>query len=129
MTKLIEAIVREEALQSVKEALRSIGIVGMNVVEVHGHGREGGVELTWRGATYQMDLLPKMRISIVLSDHNVERTIEAIIKAARTGEEGDGIIFIYPVEDVIRIRTDERGHNALQYAGDIDQAFQAAALA
>ena len=121
MTKKIEAIIREEALQDVKDALREIGIVGMNVCEVHGHGREGGVTLSWRGTAYQMDLLPKMRLSIVLSDHNVERTIETIINAARTGQEGDGIIFVYPVEDVIRIRTDERGRGALQYKQDIDQ--------
>ena len=66
-------------------------------------------------------LLPKIQVNIVLSDHNVERTVETIIKAARTGKEGDGIIFIYPVDDVIRIRTGERGREALQYKGDIDE--------
>lgn len=121
MTKKIEAIIREEALQDVKEALREIGIVGMNVVEVHGHGRQGGIELSWRGTSYQMDLLPKIQVNIILSDHNVERTVETIIKATRTGKEGDGIIFVYPVEDVIRIRTGERGREALQYKGDIDE--------
>jgi nitrogen regulatory protein P-II 1 len=127
MTKKIEAIIREEALQDVKEALREIGIVGMNVVEVHGHGRQGGIELSWRGTSYQMDLLPKMLVSIVLSDHNVERTIDTIIKATRTGKEGDGIIFVYPVDDVIRIRTGERGRDALQYKGDIDEIAPATA--
>jgi nitrogen regulatory protein P-II 1 len=68
-----------------------------------------------------MDLLPKMQVNIVLSDHNVEKTIETIIKATRTGKEGDGIIFVYPVEDVIRIRTGESGRDALQYKGDIDE--------
>lgn len=121
MTKKIEAIIREEALQDVKQALREIGIVGLNVHEVHGHGRQGGIELSWRGTSYQMDLLPKIQVNIVLSDHNVESTIEAIIKVTRTGKEGDGIIFIYPVEDVIRIRTGERGREALQYKGDIDE--------
>ncbi len=121
MTKKIEAIIREEALQDVKEALREIGIVGMNVVEVHGHGRQGGIELSWRGTTYQMDLLPKIQVNIVLSDHNLDKTIETIIKATRTGKEGDGIIFVYPVEDVIRIRTGESGRDALQYKGDIDE--------
>jgi nitrogen regulatory protein P-II 1 len=120
MTKKIEAIIREEALQDVKDALRAIGIVGLNVHEVHGHGRQGGIELSWRGTSYQMDLLPKMQVNIVLSDHNVERVIETLTKAARTGKEGDGLIFIYPVEDVVRIRTGERGVQALQYAGDID---------
>ena len=121
MTKKIEAIIREEALQDVKLALREIGIVGMNVHEVHGHGRQGGIELSWRGTSYQMDLLPKIQVNIVLSDHNVESTIAAIIKATRTGKEGDGLIFVYPVEDVIRIRTGERGRDALQYKGDIDE--------
>jgi nitrogen regulatory protein P-II 1 len=121
MTKKIEAIIREEALQDVKEALREIGIVGLNVFEVHGHGRQGGIELSWRGTSYQMDLLPKIQVNIVLSDHNVEKTIETIIKATRTGKEGDGIIFVYPVDDVIRIRTGERGRDALQYKGDIDE--------
>jgi nitrogen regulatory protein P-II 1 len=120
MTKKLEVIIREEALQDVKDALREIGIVGMNVHEVHGHGRQGGIELSWRGTAYQMDLLPKIQVNIVLSDHNVERTIETIIKVTRTGKEGDGLIFIYPVEEVIRIRTGERGHDALQYKGDID---------
>jgi nitrogen regulatory protein P-II 1 len=121
MTKKIEAIIREEALNDVKDALREIGIVGLNVSEVRGHGRQGGIELSWRGTVYQMDLLPKVQVNIILSDHNVERTIEAIIKAARTGKEGDGIIFLYPVEDVIRIRTGERGSTALSYPGDIDE--------
>lgn len=125
MTKKIEAIIREEALQDVKDALREIGIVGLNVHEVHGHGRQGGIELSWRGTSYQMDLLPKIQVNIVLSDHNLERTLETIIKAARTGKEGDGIIFVYPVDDVIRIRTGERGREALQYKGDIDEKITA----
>ena len=120
MTKKIEAIIREEALDAVKDALHAIGIVGMNIVEVRGHGRQGGIELSWRGTSYQMDLIPKIQVSIVLSDHNVEKTIDAIVQAARTGKEGDGIIFIYPVDDVVRIRTGERGKEALSYPDDID---------
>jgi nitrogen regulatory protein P-II 1 len=120
MTKKIEAIIREEALDAVKDALHAIGIVGMNIVEVRGHGRQGGIELSWRGTSYRMDLIPKLQVSIVLSDRNVEKTIETIIQAARTGKEGDGIIFVYPVDDVIRIRTGERGQEALMYADDID---------
>ena len=77
MTKKIEVIIREEALDPVKDALRAIGIVGMNVIEVRGHGREGGIELSWRGTSYHMDLIPKIQINIVLSDHNVEKTIDA----------------------------------------------------
>jgi nitrogen regulatory protein P-II 1 len=120
MTKKIEAIIREEALDTVKDALHAIGIVGMNVHEVRGHGREGGIELSWRGTSYHMDLIPKVQLNIVLSDHNVEKTIQTIVEAARTGDEGDGIIFVYPVEDVVRIRTGERASEALVYADDID---------
>ncbi len=120
MTKKIEAIIREEALDAVKEALYAIGIVGMNVFEVRGHGRESGIELSWRGTSYRMDLIPKLQLNIVLSYHNVERTVKAITDAACTGTEGDGVIFIYPVEDVIRIRSGEHGRVALQYPGDID---------
>jgi nitrogen regulatory protein P-II 1 len=120
MTRKIEAIIREDALEPVKDALRDIGIVGMNVFEIRGHGRQGGVDQSWRGSTYKMDLLPKIQLNIILSEHNVQKAVETIVKAARTGREGDGIIFIYPVEDVVRIRTGERGHDALMYPDDID---------
>lgn len=120
MTKKIEAIIREEKLSDVKDALRELGIVGMNVTEVRGHGRQGGITLAGRTGTYQVDLLPKVQVNIVLSDHNLERTVEAIREAAQTGQEGDGIIFVYPVEEVIRVRTGERGREALMYEGDID---------
>ncbi len=120
MTKKIEAIIREDRFNEVKDALRRIGIVGMNVTEVRGHGRQGGIVLTGRTGTYQVDMLPRLQINIVLSDHNVEKTVETIIGAARSGNVGDGIIFIYPVEEVIRIRTGERGHDALMYENDID---------
>ena len=118
--KKIEAIIREERVDDVKAALREIGIIGMNISEVRGHGRQGGITLTGRTGTYQVDLLPKAQINIVLSDHNVEPTIKTICESASMGKEGDGIIFIYPVDDVIRIRTGERGKEALSYAGDID---------
>lgn len=121
MIKKIEAIVREEKLNDVKDALRKIGIIGMNVMEVRGHGRGGGIVLAGRTGTYQVDLLPKIQINIVLSEHNVEKTVETICRAANSGRNGDGMIFIYPVEDVIRIRTGERGHEALMYPGDIDE--------
>ena len=121
MTKKIEAIIREEKLNDVKDALRQIGIVGMNVFEVRGHGRQGGITLAGRTGTYQVDMLPRVQINIILSDHNVEKTIETIRTAALTGNIGDGIIFLYPVEEVIRIRTGERGRPALAYAGDIDE--------
>jgi nitrogen regulatory protein P-II 1 len=121
MTKKIEAFIREEKLDDVKSALKEIGIVGMNVIEVRGHGRQGGITLAGRTGTYQVDLLPRLQLNIVLSDHNVEKTIETICKAAMTGNIGDGLIFVYPVEEVIRIRTGERGHDALMYPDDIDQ--------
>lgn len=120
MTKKIEAIIKEEKLNDVKEALKRIGIVGMNVSEVRGHGRQGGITLAGRTGTYQVDMLPRIQINIVLSDHNVEKTIETICDAARSGHPGDGIIFIYPVEEVVRIRTGERDGQALTYEGDID---------
>jgi len=120
MIKRIEAIIREEKLDDVKNALRDIGIVGMNVTEIRGHGRQGGITLAGRTGTYQVDLLPKTQINIILSEHNVERTIETIQRAAQTGRPGDGIVFVYPVEEVVRIRTGERGRQALSYEGDID---------
>lgn len=121
MTKKIEAIIREEKLHDVKDALSKIGIIGMNVIEIRGHGREGGIELLGRSGAYRVDLLPKIQINIVLSDHNVQKAVKTICVAARTGEPGDGMIFIYPVDDVIRIRTGESGRDALHYAGDIDE--------
>jgi nitrogen regulatory protein P-II 1 len=120
MFKRIEAIIREEKLNDVKEALSAIGIVGLNINEIRGHGRQGGIMLSGRTGSYKVDLLPRIQVNIVLSEHNVEKTIETIIAAARTDQIGDGIIFIHPVEDVIRIRTGERGREALMYEGDID---------
>jgi len=120
MTKKIEVIIREEKLEIVKEALHKIGIVGMNVMEVRGHGRQGGIVLSGRTGTYRVDMLTRVQLNIILSDHNVEKTIETIRQAAFTGQTGDGLIFVYPVEDVIRIRTGERGREALTYEGDID---------
>ena len=120
MFKKIEAIIREEKLEDVKEALKDIGIIGLNITEVKGHGRQGGIELSWRGTSCHMDLLHKVQINIILSERNVEKTIDTICNAARTGKEGDGIIFLYPVEEVIRIRTGERDSQALSYKGDID---------
>jgi nitrogen regulatory protein P-II 1 len=121
MTKKIEAIIREERLDDVKTALHDIGIVGMNVFEVRGHGRQGGITLSGRNGSYRVDWLPRVQLNIVLSDHNVERTVQAIRRAATTGNIGDGVIFIYPVDEVIRIRTGERGREALKYPDDIDE--------
>jgi len=120
MFKKIEAIIREEKLNDVKKALADIGIVGLNVSEIRGHGRQGGITLNGRSGSYKVDLLPRVQINIVLSEHNLEKTIDTIIESARSNAVGDGIIFVMPVEDVIRIRTGERGREALMYEGDID---------
>jgi nitrogen regulatory protein P-II 1 len=119
--KKIEAIFREERLNDVKDALYKVGIVGMNICEVRGHGRQGGIELHGRSGTYKIDMLPRIQLNIVLSDHNVQKAVDTICEAAHSGNPGDGIIFIYPVEDVVRIRTGERGRDALHYEGDIDE--------
>ncbi|MEM7035218.1 MAG: P-II family nitrogen regulator [Chloroflexota bacterium] len=120
MAKKIEAIIRPEKLDDVKQALHEIGIVGMNVVEIKGHGRQGGIMLSGRTGSYPIDMLPRIQVNIILSDHNVEKTIEVITEATHTGHPGDGVIFVYPVEDVIRIRTGDRLPKSLQYEGDID---------
>ena len=120
MLKKIEAIIREDKMNDVKDALSEIGIVGLNMFEVRGHGRQGGIQLAGRAGTYQVNMLPKIQINIVLSDRNLEDAIETILKSAYTGETGDGIIFIYPVEEAIRVRTRERGQGAMMYPGDID---------
>ncbi len=120
MLKKIEAIIREDKVNDVKEALYEIGIVGLNMFEVRGHGRQGGIKLVGRAGTYQINMLPKIQINIVLSDHNLEAAIEAILDSAHTGEPGDGLIFVYPVDEAIRVRTRERGQDAMVYPGDID---------
>lgn len=121
MLKKIEAIIREDKLNDVKEALEAIGIMGMNIVEIRGRGRQGGITLAGRSGSYQVDMLPKIQLNIILSGHNLDDTVNAILKAGRTGDAGDGLIFVYPVEEVIRIRTGERGHEAVMYPGDIDE--------
>lgn len=121
MLKKIEAIIREDKFNDVKEALREIGIVGMNITEIRGHGRQGGIELSGRSGTFQVDMLPKIQINIILSEDNLDQTLDTIVQAARTGEAGDGLIFVYPVQEAVRIRTGERGRDAVMYPGDIDE--------
>lgn len=121
MLKKVEAIIREDKVNDVVDALKAIGIVGLNTFEVRGHGRQGGIQLVGRAGTYQVNMLPKIQVNIVLSDRNLEAAIEAILKSAYTGEPGDGLIFVTPVEEVIRIRTRERGQDAMMYPGDIDE--------
>lgn len=120
MLKKIEAIVREDKANDIKEALAEIGIVGLNMFEVRGHGRQGGIQLVGRAGVYQVNMLPKIQINIVLNERNLDDAIEVILKTAYTGEPGDGIIFVTAVEDVIRVRTRERGEEAMSYPGDID---------
>ena len=121
--KKVEAIFREEKLNDVKKALWQIGIRGMNIFEVRGHGRQGGIESDEMEGD-RVDLLPRIQMNIVLSDHNVDRVVDVIIEATHTGQIGDGMIFVLPVQDVIRVRTGERGLEALRYPGDIDQKKQ-----
>jgi nitrogen regulatory protein P-II 1 len=128
MLKKIEAIIREDKINDVKEALSEIGIVGLNMFEIRGHGRQGGIRLLGRAGAYHVDLLPKIQLNIVLSDRNLEETIEVILKSAYTGEPGDGLIFICPVEEVIRVRTRERSQEAMMYPGDIDEKRAGARL-
>jgi len=111
--KKIEAIIRLEKLGDVKGALDSIGIHGLNFLEVRGRGRQRG-QTYWRGAAaFMADTLPKLKLEVVVNDEEVERVIEAIIRSAWTGDIGDGKIFVIPVEDAIRVRTGERGQEAL----------------
>ncbi len=121
MLKKIEAIIREDKANDVKDALENIGIVGMNMFEIRGHGRQGGIRLLGRAGSYQVNMLTKIQINIVLSDRNLDETIETILNAAYTGEPGDGLLFVYPVDEVIRVRTRERGQDAVMYPGDIDE--------
>jgi nitrogen regulatory protein P-II 1 len=111
--KLIEAIIRPHKLQEVKTALTEIGIVGMTVTDVRGHGRQKGHVERYRGSEYTVDLLSKVKIEVAVPDSQVEGVVETISTAARTGEIGDGKIFVRPIEQVIRVRTGERDEDAL----------------
>jgi nitrogen regulatory protein P-II 1 len=111
--KKIEAIIQPTQLEHVKAALHEIGVEGMTVSEVRGHGRQKGHVEVYRGREYAVDLLPKIKIEMVLPDRLVDPAIEAILKAAKTGKIGDGKIFLFPVEESIRIRDEERGEAAL----------------
>jgi nitrogen regulatory protein P-II 1 len=112
MTK-IEAIVQPNRFDSVKQALIEIGIEGMTASEVRGHGRQKGHSETYHGHEYTVDLVPKIKVEIVLEDSLVEKAVDAIVKAAATGKIGDGKIFIYKIDQVVRIRNLERGVAAL----------------
>jgi nitrogen regulatory protein P-II 1 len=112
MTK-VEAVIQTSKLDAVKDALHEIGVEGMTVLEARGHGRQKGHTEFYRGREYTVDLIPKIKIEMVLTDEMVEKAVQTITTAARTGKIGDGKIFLSKVDDAIRIRNDERGDSAL----------------
>jgi nitrogen regulatory protein P-II 1 len=112
MTK-VEAVIQTSKLDPVKDALHEIGVEGMTVLEARGHGRQKGHTEFYRGREYTVDLIPKIKIELVLADDMVEKAVQTIVTAARTGKIGDGKIFLSKVDDAIRIRNDERGDSAL----------------
>jgi nitrogen regulatory protein P-II 1 len=111
--KKVEAIIKPFKLEEVKDALGEIGIQGMTVTEAKGFGRQKGHTEIYRGAEYTVDFLPKLKIELVISDQQVDPAVNAIIKSAKTGKIGDGKIFVYNVEEAIRIRTEEKGEQAV----------------
>jgi nitrogen regulatory protein P-II 1 len=111
--KKIEAIIRPERLTAVKAALEELGYHGMTVAEVKGHGVQKGIVEQWRGRQYRVEFLPKVWLLLVVNDDQAEKAIDAICETAATGEVGDGKIFVSPVDDVIRVRTKERGSAAV----------------
>jgi nitrogen regulatory protein P-II 1 len=111
--KKIEAVIQPHKLEEVREALKNIGIDGMTITEVRGHGRQKGHKEIYRGMEYHVDLLPKIKIETVVADSRAEEVIQAIASSARSGKIGDGKIFVFEVADAIRIRNDDRGEGAL----------------
>ena len=111
--KEITAVIRPDKLEVVKEALQEIQCNGVTVTEVKGRGRQLGITESYRGRDYKVDLLPKTRLEIIVNDEDVDTVVETIVKTAQTGDIGDGKIFVAPVEEVIRIRTGERGEKAV----------------
>lgn len=118
--KKIEAYVRNEKLDAVRLALIEIGVPAIDTVEVQGHGRQSGIKLAGRHSTYIVDTLPRIQVNLVVGEDQVQQVVEAIQSNAATGTQGDGAIFISPVENIIRISTGEEGDDALTYEGDID---------
>lgn len=111
--KKIEAIIRPEKVDEVRKALEKVGFPGVNISEVEGHGKQKGVVQQWRGEQYRVELLPKVRLEVVVSDRDVKKIVQAIQETAKTGSVGDGKIFVSTVDEVIRIRTGENGEAAL----------------
>ncbi|HUJ51883.1 MAG TPA: P-II family nitrogen regulator [Bryobacteraceae bacterium] len=111
--KKIEAIIQPHKLEDVKEALKAIGVDGMTITEVRGHGRQKGHKEVYRGMEYQVDLLPKVKVEMVISDQRADEVVKTVVNSARTGKIGDGKVFVYDVAEAIRIRNDDRGEAAL----------------
>jgi nitrogen regulatory protein P-II 1 len=111
--KLVTAIIKPFTLEDVKGALEQVGVLGMTVSEVQGYGRQKGHTEVYRGAEYSVEFVPKIRVEVVVDEAQVDKTIEALVEAARTGKIGDGKIWVIPVETVVRVRTGERGVDAL----------------
>jgi nitrogen regulatory protein P-II 1 len=111
--KKIEAVIQPHKLEEVKEALKAIGIDGMTITEVRGHGRQKGHKEIYRGMEYQVDLLPKIKVEMVIPDTRYDEVIKTLVASARSGKIGDGKIFVYDVAEAIRIRNDDRGESAL----------------
>ena len=111
--KKIEAIIKPFKLEEVKDALGEIGIEGMTVIEVKGFGRQKGHTEIYRGSEYTVDFLPKIKLELVITDQLVDAAVEAIVKAAKTGKIGDGKVFVSPIDEAVRIRTEERGDKAV----------------
>ena len=120
--KLVEAIVKPFKLEEIKEALTKAGIQGMTVEEVKGFGRQKGHTELYRGAEYSVDFLPKVRLEILVPDDKAAKVVELITASARTGKIGDGKIFVSPVDEVIRIRTGERGEDAIYFCGGLTRS-------
>ncbi|MEK6438722.1 MULTISPECIES: P-II family nitrogen regulator [unclassified Pseudonocardia] len=111
--KLITAIVKPFVLEDVKGALEQIGVLGMTVSEVQGYGRQKGHTEVYRGAEYSVDFVPKVRVEVVADDALADKVVDAVVEAARTGKIGDGKVWVTPVETVVRVRTGERGNDAI----------------
>ena len=111
--KKIEAIIRPEKVDEVRKAIEAVGYPGVTITEAQGHGKQKGVVQQWRGETYRVEFLPKVKMELVVADSDVERIVQALIKSAKTGSVGDGKIFVSEVRDVIKIRTGERGEAAI----------------
>ena len=120
MFKKVEAYIRHEKLTEVRSALVEVGVPAVDTVEVQGHGRQTGIRLAGRHSSYTVDTLPRIRLTVVVSTDDVTQVVETIRETAATGTQGDGAIYICPVENIIRVSTGEEGDDVLVYEGDID---------